>query len=76
MQIRDLEGQIKELEAYRRLQTERMARHIALLTVERVADELLKVLRRDSPERDSPEDRVLLGDLTAEIESRHEYWPE
>jgi hypothetical protein len=76
LQIRDRDTRIKELELYRRILEERLGRRLSTLTVEQVARELLDVLRRDPPERDQAERRVLLGDVVAEIESRHEYWPE
>jgi len=44
-------------------------------TVESVARDLLAVLARDDPRRDTTERQELLGDVLAAIESRHEQWP-
>jgi hypothetical protein len=74
-QIRDLEDQLKQVQLMREIAEGRLVRRISTLTVEQVAGELLQILKRDDPRRDTSERRVLLGDVVAEIESRHEYWP-
>jgi hypothetical protein len=76
MEIRDLHGRIDELEMLLNLTRAKLVRRHGAVPLAEVVDELLAVLRRVRPETDSPEDRVLLGDLTAAIETRHEYWPD
>jgi hypothetical protein len=76
LQIRDLKNRIGQLETFKRILDERLARTYRGVPVTGIADELLAVLRTHPPETDSPEERVILGDLIAAIEARHEYWPE
>jgi hypothetical protein len=73
---RALTACVANLEGQNRLLTERLGRQPGTLTVERVARELLDVLRRDDPRRDRPERQSLLRDVVAEIEARQESWPE
>lgn len=73
-QVRDLNARVEDRELQLRILTSRLARRTSTLTIEQVGRELLDVLRRDSPKHDQPERQVLLGDIVAEIESRHEYW--
>ena len=46
------------------------------LTIEQHASELLYLLADEDPHDDPPERRLLLGDVLALIEERHEHWPE
>jgi hypothetical protein len=73
---RRLRHRIEELELMQSLASKQIDRRARNLTVERVAGELLDVLRRGDVVTDSPAERVLLGDVTAAIEARHEYWPD
>lgn len=75
-QIRERDARIRDMELHERLLREQVRRQISTLTVERVAQELLDVLRRDDPARDTAERRTLLGDVLAEIEDRHQHWRE
>ncbi len=74
-QIGDLEAQASARELKLRLLTEQLRRQVSTLTIERAAEDLLRVLARDDPRRDSTERQELLGDVLAAIESRHERWP-
>ncbi len=74
-EISDLKATVQRHELARRLHAEQMRRHFGTLTVESVARDLLAVLARDDPRRDTTERQELLGDVLAAIESRHEQWP-
>jgi hypothetical protein len=75
-EIRELEGRIQELNGLLNIARGRSARQTGALSIHHAAGELLDILQRRDPARDSPETRVRLGDLIAAIETRHEYWPD
>jgi hypothetical protein len=59
-----------------RITRDLLARQTKMLTVERVTKELLDVLQRGDPRDDTAERQVLLRDLAAVLDERHEYWDE
>lgn len=45
-----------------------------MLAIEQRARELLDLLDREDPQKDSAERQMLLGDLLAKIEDRQDHW--